>query len=107
MKPTIRIQIDQDCVDRLKTQGPEIVEGDDVILRFEWGNAGERPAASVGAGCYVTTEFHINPKAKDGAGPQVGTTGQESEVPPSREPSGRSRRDGLSAAPSPVHGVRP
>lgn len=44
----------------------------------------------------------LNPTTTiDGAGPN-GFTGRESEEPLSGEPSGRSQRDGLSTAPSPV-----
>jgi hypothetical protein len=45
--------------------------------------------------------------ANDGAGPQVGTMGQENREPRSEEPTGRSPRDGFSAAPSPVADGQP
>lgn len=50
----------------------------------------------------MTKDTHLTPQtANDGAGPKC-NTGTESREPLSGEPSGRSHRDGLSAAPSPV-----
>ena len=45
--------------------------------------------------------LNLKQQTIDGAGPN-GFTGQESKEPQSEEPSGRSLRDGLSTAPSPV-----